>query len=259
MADENISRSEKRILLLLKSCYALAWGALTGITYQISARFATVMTGNLLLLAVEAREWRVEEMLLTASLIAAYIGGGIAYDALNILVEDKGRVLGVAMFAVVSMGALGDGLRHAQQSCTEGDRGRALLCEGKDLYFLTPISFLTGIVAGGYCNAHPDGVVSTLLTGHMRIPPNALLQICLGRAKDASARTILRDKAVLSLAIVVAFFCGILAGDAVEDRVRERYARREFTPVFTLVGGFLAALCVAHSRLCERFLLHHRR
>lgn len=261
MADNIVfTRREKRILLIIKSLYALTWGFLNAVTFMISSRYATMMTGNLIQLAVEVAAWRVEEMLLTASLIAAYIFGGVAYEALDIVVDDEYRVLAVAMPAVVVMGVVGDVWRYTMQSCAGGEK-----CDGRYLFFLTPISFMTGIVAGGYCNSHQDGVMSILMTGHMRVAPNALLQMYLPgrkngvRAKEAAARIVLRERAVLSMSMITAYFCGVLAGDIVEDLVRERYWRHEFSPVFTPVGLFLAATCMTHSQLCKRFSEHHRR
>jgi uncharacterized membrane protein YoaK (UPF0700 family) len=63
------------------------------------------MTGNLLLLAIEAKDWRVEEMLFTMFLILAYICSGAAYDLVSILfLNDQNRVVRILIPVVLLLG-----------------------------------------------------------------------------------------------------------------------------------------------------------
>lgn len=216
------------------------------------------MTGNLLLLAIEAYEWMVDDMLFTLSLIAAYIIAGAMYDIINLRVRNKNVVvLGVAMGGVLAMGILADVLRYVLRSCTDNDPSN---CRGNSLYFLTPLAFMTGIVANGYCNSHSDGFTSTLMTGHMRVCPNSLLRLYLSPVEtklDETDRILLIEKARLSVVMIAMFFAGALAGDVVDDLSRERIAQGYFSSVFTIFSVFMVGLCISHSKLCDHYIRNH--
>lgn len=252
MAPITFTKRERRILLVLKSMYALMWGFINGVTFLVASRYATMMTGNLLLLAKEVKEWRVDEMLVTLSFIGAYVVAGAMYDALNILVKNKTLVLGIAMGGVLASGVLADVLSYILKSCSPGTDK----CDGMHLYFLTPVAFLTGIVANGYCGAHPDGVTSTLMTGHMKTLPNTLVKLYLPKEEDrprGPGRVVLVEKARLSCAMIAAFFLGAVLSFFAEDAA----SVKGFTPVFTVFSALMASLCVCHSKMCEWFFRFH--
>jgi len=237
---------EKCILLAIKSGYAIAWGFINTVIYLLAERFATIMTGNLLLLAIEAKDWRVDEMLFTLFLILAYICSGAAYDLVSILfLNDQNRVVRILIPVVILLGVLADTLEYLSEGCSTKES-----CSGNDLYFLLPISSMTGLVASGYCSAHPDGIITTMVTGHMRIPPNAILKILLTEGPD---RELLKEKAWTSVVIVTSFFGGAITGAYTRDRILMTYGQRRFSPVFTCFGSVMAALCFLHHNCCKRF------
>jgi hypothetical protein len=99
---------------------------------------------------------------------------------------------------------------------------------------------MTGLIASGYCSAHPDGIITTMMTGHMRIPPNAILKILL--IEDPN-RELLKQKAWTSAAHITSFFVGSIAGAYSKDLILMTYEQRRFCPVFTYFGCCMATLC----------------
>jgi uncharacterized membrane protein YoaK (UPF0700 family) len=255
------TKAEKTILLALKAAFAFSWGFINAIIYLVSGRFATMMTGNLLLLAMSTKEWAVEDMSVTAVLIIAYILGGAVYDVLFIKFNDKG-ILRYLIPSIIIMGVLTDVLQYSIDSCSDMERDITSQCrfEGKSLYSLTPISIMTGMIATS-CTHHADGDNTTLMTGHMRIFPHACVNIMLAKNDDLESninRDLLKEKARTSFALVSSCFLGVLTGAFSEATVVSVITERNFSPVFSIFGCWMATLCLLRHTLCERFFIHHR-
>ena len=211
------------------------------------------MTGNLLLLAIETQAWMVDEMLLTIFLILAYVLSGAAYDILCILLlDDQHRgVLRYLIPTTILLGLLADCLQYSSGGCPTKDH-----CSGKYLYFLIPISSMTGLHAAGYWTAHPDGLTSNMMTGHMRSAPYAIIRSLM--AKGDPTNQLLMQNGQSSALIITTFFSGVIAGAYTKDRLLMRYEQGWFSPVFTCFGCVMAALCCLHRNFCQAFFEHHR-
>jgi len=240
---------EKAVLLLVKSAFAFSWGFLNVIIFLISSRYATVMTGNLLILATEVRAWKSEEMLVTFTLIMSYIISGAVYNYISVKLHQNTIVL-FLMPLVSFLGAMADFLQYISEGCSSPDQ-----CSGSHLYFLTPVSILTGLVAAGYCSNHQDGVSTNAMTDHLSVFPNALIKIVFTECPD---RDHLKQKSLLSVSVILSFFVGVIAGDSAKKGILTQYSENQFTPLFTCFGIFLSLLCYAHHTSCTRFFDHHR-
>lgn len=220
------TRREKTVLLAIKSGFAFMWGFINVVTILQSRRVATMMTGNLILLGRQIQDWDVEEIMLTFVLIIAYILGGAAYDALNFVMKEEKNVLLCSLSAVVILGVLADIVQYVTTACPKVQDQS--VCEGRNLYYLSPVSFMTGIVASGYCSAH-------LMTGRMTVAPGALLKIYLTEGYPASGpeRARLLEEALLSVVLVTLFFLGVLTGAMVEGLIVKTYLNGRFSPLFT--------------------------
>ena len=255
------TKAEKTILLALKAAFAFSWGFINAIIYLVSGRFATMMTGNLLLLAMSTKEWAVEDMSVTAVLIIAYILGGAVYDVLSFFFDGKG-ILRYMVPSIIIMGVLTDVMQYSIDTCSdmEEDITSQCRCEGICLYSLTPISIMTGMIATS-CSHHPDGDNTTLMTGHMRIFPHACVNIMLAKKYDLDSninRDLLMEKARTSFVLVSSCFVGVLTGAFNEATVVSEITERNFFPVFSIFGCWMATLFFLRHRLCERFFIHHR-
>ena len=234
---------------MVKNGFAFLWGFLNVIIFSISGRFATVMTGNLLVLATEVRSWKVEEMLLTFTLIMSYICAGAVYNYISIRLHQNTVVL-YLMPLVSFLGALADFLQYMTNSCSSAE-----YCSGMNLYFLTPISILTGLVAAGYCSNHPDGVSTNVMTGHLSVFPATVIKIMFTECADSDH---LKEQSRRSVSVILSFFVGVIAGDSAREGIESRYAQQRFTLLFTSFGIGMAILCVIHHTYCTKFFDHHQ-
>lgn len=253
------TRHEVGVLLAIKSGFAFVWGFINAVTISQSGRFATIMTGNLLLLAFQTKAWEGEEIVLTVVLILAYILGGALYDALSIVVKEETKILRYALSTVVFMAILADVLHYVMENCQDNQDETEGVCKGRYLYYMAPVSFVTGIVASGYCTAHPDGFIVTLMTNHMRVCPNSLLKMYLpdgddGLVASGPERTLLVEKACTSAVLISMSFLGVVAGDYAGVIITEQHSQGKFSPVFTVIGIFLVCACVLHSAFYNKFM-----
>lgn len=238
---------EKSILLALKSLVAFSWGFVDAVVYIETRRFSTMMSGNTLILAVETSKWKgqEQEMMFTISLILLYICGGAVYDALLMVCKgDNGRVLQFfALPAIVLMGIIADVIQFAIGSCSGKDT-----CSGNYLYFLTPMSFLTGTITS-YFGGHPDGIVTNMVTGHMKVLPKAIVEHLL-----RGQLSLALEKGLASASITFLFFVGCLSGSLASEPILKSYhPNGHFSPIFMVVSFVLGSLCLLHYTVCERF------
>mmetsp|Transcript_25967 Transcript_25967/g.30604 ORF Transcript_25967/g.30604 Transcript_25967/m.30604 type:complete len:336 (-) Transcript_25967:46-1053(-) len=243
------TRDEKNILLMVKNGFAFSWGFLNVIIFSISGRYATVMTGNLLILATEVRAWKVEEMLLTLTLIMTYICAGAVYNYISIRLHQNTVVL-YLMPLILSLGVLADFLQYMSNSCSSTEQ-----CSGTDLYFLTPVSILTGLVAAGYCFNHKDGVTTNAMTDHLSVFPTTVITILFTECADSDH---LMEKSRQSVSVILSFFVGVIAGDSARKGISTQYTQQRFTPLFTSFGIGITILCFIHHNYCTTFFDHHR-
>ena len=190
-------------------------------------------------------------MLLTSVLILAYVGFGAACDFMTLLLkDDENRSLKYLVGAIVSLGGIANVLQYASNACSGHEES------GNKLYFLTPISAMPGLIVAGYCSNHPDAIVATLMTGHLRIPPNSILKLILTDCPDPE---ILKAKLCTSTFIICSSFVGAIAGAHTKVWiVRSIYSQGMFFPTFTLFGCVMALLCILHCKFCIRFFEHRR-
>eukprot|EP00580_Thalassiosira_gravida_P000334 CAMPEP_0201611516 /NCGR_PEP_ID=MMETSP0492-20130828/20321_1 /ASSEMBLY_ACC=CAM_ASM_000837 /TAXON_ID=420259 /ORGANISM="Thalassiosira gravida, Strain GMp14c1" /LENGTH=340 /DNA_ID=CAMNT_0048077717 /DNA_START=16 /DNA_END=1038 /DNA_ORIENTATION=- len=251
---------EKSVLCAIKCGFAFSWGFANAIVYLLTSRFSTLMTGNVLVLAIETRHWAGEDLRFTSSLIIMYILGGAVYDALSIKFEhDGGRVLRVfALPTIVLMGVIADVMQFAMGSCSSisssnSDTGESEeKCSGKYLYFLAPIGFLTGIVTS-YLSAHPDGIIVNMVTGHMKVLPKSLLVRVIEGNKSSSNLI----KGFTSAGITTTFFLGCVVGSFLFEFVMTSYSKGYFTPMFTIFSLIMATLCFLHYTFCDQFCFNY--
>lgn len=247
------TKREKTVLLVIKSGFAFLWGITNVITFLQSGRFATLMTGNLVVLGLQTQAWDLEGVALTVVLIIAYILGGASYYALSIVVENERKVLRIVLPTGMIMAVLADVIQYMDQRCI----GNCYF----HLYNLAPLSFLTGMIASGYCAAHPDGVNTTAMTGHIAVLPKALLEMYLpgegGATVSGTERSKLKEKALTSVVIISAFFSGTFVGTLAEDHITKKSAKGQFSLLFTLLGGLTVFFCILHSQFCRKFFKYH--
>ena len=143
---------DKAALVAIKSAFAFSWGFLDVIAYLLTRRFATMMSGNTLLLAIQISDWKVRDMFITVTYIISYVIGGAVHDALLLVCKDDGRVVKYFVIPVVLLnGLLADIIEY-------------VLGVGNVnyLYFLAPIAMSTGIVTP----THHDRIVTNMVSGH---------------------------------------------------------------------------------------------
>lgn len=143
---------DKAALVAIKSAFAFSWGFLDVIAYLLTRRFATMMSGNTLLLAIQVSDWKVRDMFITVTYIISYVIGGAMHDALLLVCKDDGRVVKYFVIPVVLLnGLLADIIEY-------------VLGVGNVnyLYFLAPIAMSTGIVTP----THHDRIVTNMVSGH---------------------------------------------------------------------------------------------
>jgi len=242
------TRDEKNILLMVKSGFAFSWGFLNVMTVSISGRYATIMTGNLIILATEVSVWKVEEMLLTLTLIMAYICAGAVYNYMSIRLHQNTVVL-YLMPLLLFLGVLADFLQYMSNGCSSTEQ-----CSGMDLYFLTPISILTGLVSGGYCLNHNDGVSTNQMTNHLSVFPMTVIKILFTECADSDH---LKEQSRRSVSMILSFFVGAIAGNGAREGISTQYTQQRFTPLFTSFGIGMAILCFMHHNYCAKFFEHH--
>ena len=135
-----LQTNEKWILHSIKGGFAFSWAFVNAICYFLSGRFFTMMTGNTLILAVETLQWKTEEMLFTATLIALFVIGSALFDGLSFWLKNEDKV--VKYFVVpfgLLLGVVSDVLWFVQ-------RGRGSGC----------LSELSGTTSGDGCtDGHP--------------------------------------------------------------------------------------------------------
>lgn len=137
-----LSTEKKWVLHSIKAAFAFSWAFGNAICYFLTGRFFTMLTGNVLILAVEVSQWNTEEMMFTAALIALFVLGSALYDGVSFWLKDEDKVVKrfVAPF-LLTLGILSDVIQFATGGCSSGTSGDG--CKGSDLYFLTPM--------GEYC------------------------------------------------------------------------------------------------------------
>jgi len=243
------TKKEKRIMLAIKNASAFSWGFLNTIVFHIASRFAMVMTGNLIILATEASTWKVEEMVLTLTIIMAFIFAGSAYTFISILVHQNTVVLYLIPL-IVSLGVMADILQYVSDGCTSRDN-----CSGNHLYFLTPISILIGLVSTGYQGNNPDGINTSSMEDHLTVNPKTIVHILFTECRD---RDYLIEKCRRSVSIILNFCLGVIAANSMREGIWIRYSQGQFTPLFSCFGIIVAILIFIHYNYCTRFFEHHR-
>ena len=103
--------------------------------------------------------------------------------------EDETKVLIFLILAILPLGALADVLQYVTSACSVSDKQEEdRACTGHQLYFLVvPISAIAGLIAAGYFPSHPDSIITTLMTGHMRVPSNAVVRLIILKNMDKAA------------------------------------------------------------------------
>ena len=97
---------DKAALVAIKSAFAFSWGFLDVIAYLLTRRFATMMSGNTLLLAIQISDWKVRDMFITVTYIMSYVIGGAMHDAQLLVCKDDGRVVKYFVIPVVLLNGL---------------------------------------------------------------------------------------------------------------------------------------------------------
>ena len=100
--------------------------------------------------------------------------------------------------------------------------------------------------------AHPDGIITNLITNHMKVPAKSILQRVIQSNKKVW------EKARVSTIIIASFFTGSLVGGLASKGALERYSKGLFTPLFTSSSLVVAALTLYHFILCEKFCHNHQ-
>jgi len=170
-----LPKDNKAVLLSIKASMAFAFAFMNGVCFNLTSRFFNLMTGNTLILAAETAHWKTTEMLLTATLIILFVCGGGAYDAAFYKYDDEKVVKLFVMPICIILGVISDEIQYALGSCSAGIQGDK--CSGKYLYFLAPMAFAAGIMTS-YLNQHPDGIVTNMVTGHMKSFPRKV-RVCV--------------------------------------------------------------------------------
>lgn len=251
-----LTRHEKNFLLAIKAGFAFVWGFINTVTIIQSDTFATMMTGNCILLGMQTTAWEVEKMELTAVLIVTYILGSTTYEALSIVFKEKKNIcLYCLVSAVLIVGVLADVLQHVMQSCSDIDD--KTICEGRYLYYLVPVSFMTGMVGSGYWMYNPDKETTHMFTDHVLVAPHALLRIYLVEGGTEKEHDDLVFKACTSIVMISMFFLGVIVGDYGEDIVTMQYLKGSFVPIYTAVAISLATGCGLHFTFYERCHTFH--
>lgn len=223
--------NDKGVLVAVKSGFAFTFGFINAVLYLDTKRFATMMSGNTMLLAVQTRNWMSQEMMFSATLIILYVCGGAMYDALSLIVEDDMRLVKFVLIPmIVFCGIFSDVIQFVLGS----------------VYFASPLAFLTGIVTS-YLSNHPDGIVTNLVTGHMKVLPKALIKWLF--KGDSSGM----ERGLTSAVIITVYFVGCLLGALVADTVSVSYSEGHFTPIFSVISVVFGVLCYLHNTLCEKF------
>lgn len=250
------TKQEKRILLLVKSAISFLWGFINAVIFLLAKRFVTIQTGNLLVLAIAVKDWKDGQILITSIIIFTYILFGALYDVVRIKCkEDEDKILKFLVSTVILLGILADVLQHFTKAC-HGSREES--CLSNKLYFLTPISAIAGLIAAGYFPSHPDSIISTLMTGHMRVPTNAMVQILMTKNMNHATREVLMFKLWTSVLMVSSAFVGVLFGAFSSVWVKRAYENHIFIPIFTAFGFAMSLLCTIHCKSCSKFYEYHR-
>mmetsp|Transcript_5651 Transcript_5651/g.10207 ORF Transcript_5651/g.10207 Transcript_5651/m.10207 type:complete len:487 (+) Transcript_5651:271-1731(+) len=237
--------SNKAVLVGIKASFSFSWAFMNAICYFLTGRCFSMMTGNTVILSVETSQWKTKEMMLTATLITLFVCGGAAYDSVSLWLKNEDKV--VKLYVVPScifLGVASDVIQFVMGSCSSGRSGDE--CTGMYLYFLTPMALLAGNITS-YLATHPDGIITHMITAHMKIFPNAALKRVF-QGKGGSW-----EKACLSFLVITFFFLGGLSGALVSEQVLVRYSKGRFTPLFTSFAIIMAALTLMHFTLCEQF------
>lgn len=238
--------NNKIVLHSIKSGFAFSFAFANAMCYNLTRRFFTMMTGNTLILANATLQWNTEEMAFTAALIALFICGGACYDGVSFWLKNEDRV--VKLFVVpscITLGVASDVIQYVMGSCSSGMSGDD--CTGNYLYFLTPMAILAGMITS-YLMVHPDGIVTHLLTTHVKVPPKmALTRVMKGKQGDVW------EKACVSIMVIISFFVGSLGGTLVFECILTRYSKGQFTPIFICFSSVMAGLTLMHFTLCEKF------
>ena len=273
-----------RRLFLIKFIFAFEFGFINGITFLLSTRFATMMSGNTLTLAhelvkIKSHGDELGPAAFTFCLILSYeVGAALFYfvwyegdgwiaDCIYFLRRCFGRreeetvsldmlqdeldaikqkvVLYFVMFVALTMGPLADILKFTT-GCFKAEKEDG--CKYSGLYYLCPIAFITGAVAGGYLTVHPTGVTTNMITGHLGKVSQLAMKIV---SPSPDATKVDWDGLKLSTGIIICFFGGALVGFTIPK------ADHNFThyhPIFTLFGLTLALLVKAFDTTYERLV-----
>ena len=250
------TKEERRLLLLVKSVISFLWGFINAVIFLLAERFVTIQTGNLLVLAIAVKDWKDEQILITSIFIFTYVLFGALYDVVRIKCkEDEDKILKFLVSAVIPLGILADVLQHFTKAC-HGSSEES--CLNNKLYFLTPISAIAGLIAAGYFPSHPDSIISTLMTGHMRVPTNTVVQLLMTKNMNHSTREVLLFKFWTSVFMVSSAFVGALFGAFSSVWVKRAYENDIFIPIFTTFGFAMSLMCTIHCKSCSKFYEYHR-
>lgn len=160
---QGLPKDNKAVLHGIKGAFAICWGFCNGLSIFLTRRFFTMMTGNTLILAAQTIRWDTEEMIITASLIILYISGLCLYDGFSLWLDNEDFVIKVFLILIptcVLLGISADLIQFFTKSCSTGLEE----CNGQNLYFFLPGALISGIVSS-YLAAHPDGIITNIVTG----------------------------------------------------------------------------------------------
>jgi len=235
--------SQERIkLMFVKSCFAIIWG-ITNVIVVFStqnrdgggARYATMMTGNTIILAEDVYHVNDNKdyigIIFTVGMMFSYLLGSCCFNIcwFSTAKDKRGFVIFGAFITTILMGVLADVLRFTLKN---NDKVKVFFC--------LPISTIAGIISSGYCERVAYGRESSQLTGHFS---NVALHI----AKRATAKLSdeERENFYMSLIIISFYFVGAIIGYTLEKWVNSD----DFTPIYITVSTLLSILVLIHYRL----------
>ena len=282
MDDGNkTEKAKKRLNMLVKRLYyikfmfAAEFGFINGVTYLLSSRFATMMSGNtltfanqLIRLSPRHDEDAFGPVLFTFLLIMSYEVGsalfyfvwyesdGLIYDCISALrcfggkreentevsmdsLQDELNDFKdkvVCWFSMAVLSAMGPLADYWKLTTGCSKMSLDDDCVFRGLHYLLPIALSTGIVAGGYLTVHPTGVTTNMITGHLG-KVSKLITKFLSPSQVSTKDD--WDALKLSGGIILFFFIGALVGFSTP---KAELNFHHFHPVFTVHGLSLAIL-----------------
>lgn len=203
-----MTRASKRAIA---ACFGFVGGYTDMICYTRHHSMAVMMTGNMLLAGRQVAESQYLKVCYYVAIIACFCTGATVYR----LVESRDPGRGASRCAVLC--ALLIAIAELFDFLLDGNKW--LVC------FLSPVfGVLNSVSAGGVISA-----TTTMATGHF-----LSLSACFAKFMRRSASADDRDKAVLSVIVVLCIVAGIIVGDFIEDAVgQEKHFL--FVPVAPMV------------------------